>query len=178
MMFGHYGKRGQIILVTGPQRSGTTICARMIQHDTGFEYLDEELWQVWDGQKARDLAESRQPCVLQAPGLLKDATLFNDPNCLVVMMFRDIPEIVMSQKRVGWNVWAEKELSYYDTEHKEFHRSPALWVAGVKYAYWKLYVRPQLRQWEEVHYDQLVAHPMWIPKEKRKDFNARQYRAR
>lgn len=166
-----------IIVVTGPQRSGTTICARMIEADTGHEYLDEELWQVWNGSKAVEIAKGRQPCVLQAPGILKDVLLFPRHLTCVIMMMRDVYDIIQSQARVGWDVWAEQEFKHYDLgglligshEYKD-------WVANVKYNFWEFSTRDFLTYWKEVQYESLEEHPLWVPKADRKDFNARQYR--
>ena len=37
-----------VVLVSGPQRSGTTICAKMIAHDTGHTYIPESEYQFHD----------------------------------------------------------------------------------------------------------------------------------
>ena len=121
----------QIILVTGPQRSGTTICARMIASDLKITYLDESLWGVWDGMKARQHAEENWPCVLQGPGILKDVGLFNQPKTAVVVMIRDSASIIESQERINWNVWAEKELSYYKARIPDDY-----WKFIEEYKYW------------------------------------------
>ncbi len=187
----------QIILVTGPQRSGTTICARMIAADLNIRYLDEGLWDVWNGQQAREIAESQWPCVLQGPGLLKDIGLFNQPKCAVVYMIRDLDEIRASQERINWNMWAEKELSYYITgSNKEWYeryvQPMSYWaphdplplgpakdeVAYIKGEFWIHHSDKLLtyKNWYDVAYKLLHTHPMWLPKEKRTDFSSRQFR--
>lgn len=173
----------QIILVTGPQRSGTTICARMIEHDLGYTYLDEHRWRVWDGQEARRLAEETWPCVLQGPGILKDVALFNQPKCAVILMNRDLDEIRQSQERIGWNIWAEKELSHY-TEDKKWYdgvttgESPADEVAWIKYMFWHYKGRESLtyKNWYIVEYELLKEHPLWVSKEQRQNFSTRQWK--
>lgn len=181
----------QIILVTGPQRSGTTICARMIASDLKISYLDESLWGVWDGVRARQHAELDWPCVLQGPGLLKDVGLFNQPKCAIVVMIRDSKSIIKSQKRVNWDVWAEKELSPYKAalpeEYEKFTSEYTYWssnpparlvVAKFKYLWWTVKGKSELTypNWYEVAYDLLASHHMWIPKERRVDFKSRQFR--
>jgi hypothetical protein len=145
----------------------------MIEKDTGWEYLDEELWQVWDGDKALNIALKRRPCILQAPGLLKDVLKFNPWKAMIVVMKRDVQDIILSQERVGWNIWAKKELSNY-ADPADFPDA-ALWVAGAKYAYWETYLRDNLTYWEEVEYESLKSHSMWLDKKDREGFNARQY---
>ncbi len=164
-----------IILVTGPQRSGTTIAARMIEHDIGHKYLDEVSWQVWDGERAREMADAFKPCVLQGPGILKDARRFYGPNCCVVLMRRNIDNIIASQKRVGWNRWAKKEILFYADDLHWTQEEAELYVARTKYMYWRYDVRPSLSYWHEVEYESLSKHELWLPAEERKDFNARQY---
>lgn len=167
-----------IILVTGPQRSGTVICSRMIANDTGHQYLDEGLWQVWDGVKARDLADQRKPCVLQGPGILKDALRFSDPECAIILMRRDIEDIIASQARIGWNIWAQKEISHYVNLRPDsmWYINASLFVASAKYDYWETYIVDHISYWKEVQYESLKDHPMWVPKEERANFGAKQYR--
>jgi len=183
-------RKYQIILVTGPQRSGTTICARMIEHDLDYTYLDEREWNITFGEEARILAEENWPCVLQGPGLLKDALLFNQPKCAVVLMVRSVEDIIASQNRVGWSGYTH-EMSFYtrDIEWYQQYRSLDYWtgksldpdprndVAWIKYMYWYDKIRPNLtyRNWYEVEYKKLSSHPLWITKEERMNFTSRQW---
>ena len=177
-----YLSQYDVILVTGPQRSGTTICARMISHDLGHKYVDEAAWGVWDGMKAVQLAKKYKPCVLQAPGLLKDVERFgNAPNVAVVLMRRSIRDIQASQERIGWNVWAEREMSNYldavsKTERATYLKRAAYYVSHMKYAWFERYGRSKVKHLYEVEYADLQLHSMWIDKARRENFNARQYK--
>lgn len=172
-------RRFPIILVTGPQRSGTTICSRMIECDLQRRYIDEERWGVWHGEKALTIARASRPCVLQAPGLLKDVGLFGQrADTAVVVMRRALREIRASQERVQWNVWAAKEMAYYPVDpDSPAHLDPAKWVAWVKYDWWERVGRGLVKNAYEIDYAHLRLHPMWVAKEQRRDFNARQYKA-
>jgi hypothetical protein len=173
-----YLARFSVILVTGPQRSGTTICARMIEHDLGYKYLDEGRWKVWNGMDAFQQSRIHIPCVLQGPGLLKDVGRFGQmDDTAVVVMRRELKHILASQERVNWNVWAAKEISHYNiTPGSPADLEPAQWVAWVKYNWWERIGRSQVKHPYEVEYEDLRLHSMWVDKDGRSEFGARQYR--
>ena len=70
-----------IIFVTGPNRSGTTICARMIAKDTGHDRVIED---EFNGANLKQLASFTQsnygPLVIQAPFL---SNVIHDLNHLI-----------------------------------------------------------------------------------------------
>ena len=90
-MFEHLAKHKKII-VTGPNRSGTTLAATAIQHDlkTTHGLIKEELCQfriegvqVW--------MDCPEPMVIQAPFIADACHQF--PTALVVYMHRDLKDI-------------------------------------------------------------------------------------
>jgi hypothetical protein len=151
----------------------------MIERDLGHTYLDEERWQVWDGPKAFTIAMANMPCVLQAPGLLKDVGRFGQlDQAAVVVMQRSLRDIILSQDRIGWNIHAATEMSHYPVDpNSPAALEPARWVAWIKYDWWDRIGKAQVKHFYEVRYEDLKSHPMWVKKEQRRDFNARQYRA-
>ena len=92
------------ILVSGPGRSGTRICTKMISHDTGLDYIDEVmvpgLFEIGEEIRAvTNLLLNRQNCILHCPTLCR--YLHELPiEAFVVFMQRDVEEIQRSQKRV------------------------------------------------------------------------------
>lgn len=167
-----------VILVTGPQRSGTTICARMIEHDLGHMYIDEVSFSVWNGRRALELARQHAPCVIQGPGLLKDVGLFGEmDDTAVVVMRRDIDSILASQARIRWNRHAAKALSNYPvSDDSPAKKNPGKWIARVKYEWWDNVGRKKVAHAYEIEYESLSSHPMWVNMEERLDFTSRQYR--
>jgi hypothetical protein len=162
-MFEHLGGHRRII-VTGPQRSGTTICARMIAQDTGHEYIDENVIAIHDHLRLRYLINRHpNPFVIQAPGM---AHLADHWDAFIVWMVRPVAEILASERRIGWEgEW--RELAKYPG-----YEGPA---AVRKYTHWEEFQREQVKEYIEVDYRSLSAHPLWVPKDRRKNFEARQW---
>ena len=82
------------IIVTGPQRSGTRICAKMIAHDTRHRYVDESeigvdsLYRLWS------LLRNERRFVVQCPALCRHVHLFGSADTAIVLMRRDVKDIV------------------------------------------------------------------------------------
>ena len=150
------------ILVTGPQRSGTRICAKMIAADTGFRFVDETELRVADSWKLGEILKYDTKFVAQCPGLSYCIEDFEGSDVLIVFMMRPLDQIISSQKRINWGCeW--KELRKYGTK-----RGP---IAAVKYEVWPEQ-RKKIKHWLEVEYSSLRAHPLWVDEEKRKKFKA------
>ena len=166
-----------VILVTGPQRAGTRICARMIAFDLPHRFVDEleiytdslyELWQVIHYQRGT-------PVVVQCPALMY-ASLYtaaaypywSTDGLAVVLVRRPLADIYASEERVGWH-WGF-------VEHVHYHREGRP-VAQAKYDWWDDQVT-RLRYHRlnvfEVEYESLRDHPLWLPKEQRGQFTALQ----
>ena len=160
------------IMVTGPQRSGTTICARMIAHDLGLRYIDED----GVGWKSASVMDENALCrlfrletgfVVQAPAAAHICHQFSAEDTAIVFMFRNINDIIASQTRIGWP-YEDVELSKYGAAHGP--------IAQVKYEYWREVQKPQIIHPFEIHYKSLATHPLWVPKAERSNFKPRQYR--
>jgi len=166
-MFEHL-TRWSRILVTGPQRSGTRICAKMIAADTGFDYVDESSFYVDSLNHLWRVIRDRHRIVIQAPALSGYANLLGmaDRNMAVVMMRRDLKDIAASERRIKWE-WGFPELLRLHA----IKGNPA----EMKYGNWDFYQKQDLEdQAYEVAYDALAEHPLWVPKEDRKHFTYKQ----
>lgn len=153
------------IIVTGPQRSGTRICAKMIAADTGYEYFDESVISVKDVAKLQDLLKYEKNFVIQAPGISFCVEDFAADDTLIVFMMRDIPSILASQKTCGWGC--------NDRELKKYGLAPGRNACEVKYDFWNDQ-KELILWWREVQYDSLKDHPLYLAEEKRKGFTAYQ----
>lgn len=158
------------IVVTGGQRSGTTICAAMIASDLGYWFYPEEQIRNHEHWRVRRLFGRTTNFVLQAPALCRHVHKFSAPDVAIVLMRRNIEDIVASEKRIGWfgGIHHAFELRRYGLEEGN--------IAEAKYRYWEETQRDLIHNPFEVEYESLAAHPMWIPKEERRDFGARQYK--
>ncbi len=152
-------KKFKHILVTGPQRAGTTIAMTMIARDLGYaEYR----------QPAIDILEFIQaqgggPMVIQCPANCAEVHKYAKIEGLaVVIMVRNVRHIMASQDRIRWG-FEDVELTKYDRQ--------GLPIAQVKYDYWRNHQRAILgKQGFELAYESLKKHPLWVPKKQRRDF--------
>lgn len=153
------------ILITGPQRSGTTIAGQMIAHDTGFAYVDESDYGVFDERGWRQILR-RERVVVQCPHMLKRIVDAPMDDSLVVLMRRDLAQIHQSEERVGWKgSWGHLvELAQFDLQEGD--------ISAVKYAYWDEHVKPPF--FLELRYDSLRDHPFFIESPQRASFGAKE----
>lgn len=177
-MFEHL-EEYQIIVVTGPQRSGTTICARMIAHDLEITYVDEARFGVYNVEPAFLQARKWEPCVVQAPGLMRDYLYWAlDPGVATVLMRRHVADIKASQNRVGWGVNELFSNAIIDRYFpSKFLKDPAGHVAQIQYDLWdNVGMADMSSNLFEIEYESLSEHSMWVNKEKRMNFGKRQYK--
>jgi len=172
-MFEHLAK-WRAIVVSGPQRSGTTIAARMIAADTGHRYIDEaefgvHILAIW----LRVVQDSRG-VVVQCPGMshrLCDIGTLDD--VLVLWMLRPTSDILTSQRRIGWQ--DRQERRHY-MRLTPLASEPDSAISDVKLDYWRSTQRARVAHWLELEYESLKEHPLWVPKEQRRRFTAKQWR--
>lgn len=163
-------KKYDKIIVTGPQRSGTTICARMIAHDTEFQYIDENYYSINDVSKFTDILKKHNRIVVQAPAMAHVIENFATDDILIVFMIRNIDDIVASQKRINWGANELFELSKYGIN--EYSRR----ISEVKYEYWYKNQKNKINNLLEVKYESLSSHKLWVNKSERNNFSVRQYK--
>ena len=149
------------VLVTGPHRSGTRICAQMIAYDTGHEYIDEQDFGVDSLGRLRSHLRTRRRCVAQCPALCRHVHMFSTDDTAIVLMRRNVEDIVASQARIGW-VWEQLDLARYD-------RSDGI-IAEIKYRFWEEYQRARIKHAFEIEYESLAGHPLWVPGHLRRNF--------
>jgi len=138
------------ILVTGPQRSGTTICAAMIAHDTGLEFLTEE--KVLGLDALHKLLTTEKRFVLQCPQFCRYIHEFSAPDTLIVMMRRERKDIIASEIRIGWQGYRKMELARYGRDQGT--------ISDVKYAYWETHQKHLIQNQLEVEFEDLREHPL------------------
>lgn len=150
-MFEHLKDKPKI-LVTGPQRSGTRICAMMIAKDLGYRYIDETEIQYANVEKVKDLMKHETNFVIQAPALTDALDEVKD--LFIVYMIRDLKDINESRRMV--------KLSNYRPPLRPF--IPGQELPEQKYEKWNL--EKSKYQYLEQRYEDLKAHPMWVEERK------------
>lgn len=166
------------ILVTGPQRTGTRICAEMIMRDLdrpmqghNVLYVDEALLNFDSLAGLYDVMVDDRLLVIQCPALARYIHHFGHrDDVAMVWMQRDIEDIVASQQRVGWR-GGSAELLRYDRPLLAHAFTPdSAAPAMVKNEFWYQVQRPRIKHPHEVEFESLAGHRLWVPKEKRADF--------
>lgn len=152
------------ILVTGPQRAGTTITAAMISNDTGYFYFNG---QEWEPDFRPHLEARTEPIVVHCPGHCAYVHKYADIDSVaVVLVRRSVKAIIRSQARVGWG-FEMHELAHYPDAQPP--------IAQVKYDFWDSHQKQILGvKGFEVKYRSLSRHPMWVSARQRKDFTITQ----
>lgn len=131
-------------LVTGPQRSGTTITAHILANDLDLPYFDETEF------NPNNIPEN---CVIQAPFALKHVIelSFRHPDLHFIYVIRDMDSIIASMERVGW---------YKDhIDHPDFYSK---YIAHCKLLWSSCKLLLDENRWTEIEYEQLQSHPFFV----------------
>ena len=175
-MFAHLSTFDKI-LVTGPQRSGTHIAAKMIAHDLRYQLVSEEAFSTHSVKKFTQLLERNFQMVVQCPGMCHVIHKFTAYNVCIILMKRDIDDIKASERRIGWGRGLLDELLKYGIKYehlRSYVKNGSVPISQLKYELWDTYQSGKIIHRLELSYESLSAHPLWIPKEKRMHFGAKQ----
>lgn len=165
--------RFRVVVVTGPQRSGTTIAARIIATESSMQFVDEDEYGTKDVGAWKELVATGQQLVVHSPAMARWVHEVANPDSggqdvAVVWLIRPLLEILASQQRVGWD-GADERIKY---EMKGADGRP---VAVVKTWYWYHQQRPFICNPFEIEYHDLERHRLWVPAHKRVTFGKRQW---
>ena len=164
-MFEHLASYPRIA-VTGPQRSGTRITAKMVAQDTGHTFVDETEFGVFDEVAWTATWRNKSNVVVQCPHMLKSIVDRRDGDLFVILVRRDLRDIHRSEARIGWNERKGGliELRRFDLDDGD--------PAAVKYDYWDS--EEKVPYFLEVEYSSLREHPLYVPKGLRAGFRPKQ----
>ncbi|MBU2249549.1 MAG: hypothetical protein KKH70_20335 [Gammaproteobacteria bacterium] len=142
------------IVVSGPQRSGTRIAAKIIAADTGKTYVDEK-YIDFHNLKMLEYFLIHGNNVVQCPALCHLLHYIMTKNTLIIIVRRPIEEIIKSERR-SWNEQAEKiELLKYGCTGGI--------ISEIKYYFWDFIQKDILdERGREIHYHTLEQHPLFI----------------
>lgn len=162
----------RFILVSGPQRAGTTITAAMIANDLEYEFQEDVQAQL--ERFALDY-QDHEPTVFHCPSYCHYIhQLAHIPHLAVVMVMRDIEAIIASEQRIPW-AYEPQQLGLYRKAIPKPTFAVQSPVSVVKYRYWQEVQKPVFGEHGyEVRYEDLASHPMWVPPEHRKGFTSNQ----
>lgn len=165
--------RFRVVVVSGPQRSGTTIAAHMIAAESGMQYVDEDEYGTKDMASWKELVASGKGLVIHSPAMGRwvhevGGQEYGGEDVAVVWIMRPLLEILDSQKRIGWDDSAERKKYHMTTKDVR----P---IAFVKKWYWYTHQRPFIVNAFELEYHDLEKHPLWVEDDKRVTFGKRQW---
>lgn len=164
-------KAPKVILVTGPQRSGTTIASRILAEELGATYVDEEDYALHDCANAFRMGEAKAPCVMQGPAISHCAHEVPE-DWMVVFMWREVEDIVKSQERIRWGYNEHSEKVKCDRKFKGYREQNKLGqkpISVVKQSIWTNIQAPILgERGLTLSYESLKSSPLWVSKEDRK----------
>lgn len=163
-MYESLAKDFNSIVVSGPQRSGTRFAAKCIAHDTGKIYIDEKDINFHDF-RLLEYYLSKGNCVIQCPGLCHMLHYIANPDVLVIVMVREIDDIVISEHRINWPKEARMaELFKYGCSEGV--------ISKIKYEFWYGYQKQFLKdRARTIDYEYLKKHPLFVDKSARNVFS-------
>ena len=142
------------IVISGPQRSGTRIAAKIVAADTGKEYIDEKYINFHDIRLLRYYL-SKGNKVIQCPSLCHFLHYINEESTLVIIIYRPIEEILRSEHR-SWNEESE------NTELFKYGYTGGI-ISEIKYHFWETVQKLMLgEKAREIKYHKLENHPLFI----------------
>lgn len=152
------------MVVSGPQRSGTTFAAKVIAAELGWAFLDETTFGISNVGRWAQAVASEHEAVIQCPSMMKYIHGLPD-DVLAVVMRRPVDDIVASQVRIGWE-WEPVELARYGLTSGV--------AAQVKYDWWEQNRHDGPALSVELDYQTLETHPLWVEAPERAGFEAKQ----
>lgn len=152
-MFEHLTMFNRIV-ISGPQRSGTRIAAKIVASDTNKDYIDEKDINFQDF-RLLEWYLAKDNVVIQCPGLCHKLHEIMADSTLIIVVRRPIVEIIASERRIGWN-----DVSEFPELIKYGYTSGI--ISRIKYDYWDTIQKPILiDRWGEINYHELDYHPLF-----------------
>lgn len=165
------------IVVSGPQRSGTTYMAKQLSESLNYEHADEYSFSIRNlGMFKQKL--DKENIVIQAPALTHILAEINHPRTLVIWMKRDFDDVKRSEDRIGWHpkdsswefaIYLQRFVNHFDLI-RSFDRS-----APMKTKIFEDVQSPKMKvDWLYVDYEIAESSPNYIKPENRKNFHSKQ----
>lgn len=165
------------ILVTGPSRSGTWFATNAIAQDLGYEAIREDCGS-WSFEGACQCLLRGKRVVAQSPNSVVHCHRTPAP-VAVVFMWRPIPEIVASMRRIGignaGKIFAYGLEKIVKSSPVDIYKELPDLAPAVGYAVWDHFQSRVLgARGFSLDYHSMEGHPLWVPKAQRVNFTSRQ----
>jgi hypothetical protein len=165
------------VIVSGCQRSGTTILAKMLSVSLGYDFVDEDDFGTHSPKRFNDELSKIGTKVIHAPAVSHILHRITQPNCVVLFVHRPYADIRRSMERIGWLKRGEetREMNKYK---KTFNNLDfTMGIEELKPITWCTLQRPNMvAASREVEYGcaYMKHHPLWVKDEKRGSFKPKQ----
>ncbi len=167
-----YLNRFPTIIVTGPHRSGTTICSEMIALDTRRTTIREGAYGCKNSRKFFWLIlwtrVAKLRVVIQAPAMFHRLRVFGRlPGTAVILMRRPLNELREARDRMyadDGSKLSGEEQNREELRWLGFDRADAAELKYQRWEQWKRHVRNPF----EVDYSDLANHPLCVPPDERR----------
>lgn len=145
------------IVVTGPQRSGTTIASQILASDLDRQAVDESEF---------TMGADYTNCVIQLPQALDHFILLQHvyPGVQFLFVRRDPLDIIQSMKRIQW---CKDDVHDWDVFLERYVVSRLL--------LWNHIKQQAPDACSEIDYEALSDHPFFVDKDKRQKFTSKQW---
>ena len=144
------------IVISGPQRSGTRIAAKIVAHDTGKTYIDEVEINNHDF-RLLEYYLRKGNVVVQCPALCHMLHYITVPSTLVIVVRRPIVDIINSERRINWTEEARLQELY------KYGFSEGI-ISKIKYDFWDKYQKAMITDARDIDYHSLSKHKMFVAK--------------
>lgn len=178
------------IIITGPNRTGTTFFSRALAEDLNYTCIDEGDYD-YDLEKFKRLIDPGK-VVVQGPGMIYYAHKMHElhKDLLVVVMVRDIKAILMSSYKIrgtlnphpgGLGLMLGRYFTLPEMTDIVLPLTPEAegnipldCSQHIRYTVWDTYQRELTPDYVELNYQSLQTHPKWLAKEQRAKFHGKQ----
>ena len=163
------------IIVTGPQRSGTTYCAYILAKDLDYPHFDEKIFSSGNYNKFKNYI-SKNNYVLQTAVFTYCLQDINLESTLIIWMDRDNKDIAESEKRIKWRglKGTKSRYSKYYPHYRDLINSFKENAPLKKHIFDKIQIPEMQVDWIKVPYDILNQTSEFKTKEERKKFTSKQ----
>ena len=142
------------IVISGPQRAGTRITAKIIASDTDKLYIDEKDINFHDIRLLQYYLKQGN-VVIQCPGLCHLLHYIIDKSTLIIVVRRSTNEIINSEYR-SWSEQARK------IELHKYGYSEGI-ISRIKYSVWDEFQKPLLGdRGRDINFHDLEKHNLFI----------------
>lgn len=162
------------IVVTGCQRSGTTILTKMIATDLQYTKLDEFQIYPHDLRRLHDALSDHPNVVIHSPQLTAQLHQIDIPDTCVVWIHRCPKAIRASMQRIGWQIEREEQAKYARVFGGKFDCNQP--IEHLKAQVWEHQKQRMRVPYFETQYDSpyMCNHHLYRNREQRLEFRPKQ----